>query len=105
MKKTMAPQLPIRTDWIREFCQRWQVKELALFGSVVRDDFSDTSDVDVLVTFEEDAPWSAFDVLDMRREIETNLSRKVDLVEEPAISNPYRKKHILAEKQVVYAEG
>jgi len=53
-----APKLVVPIDRIAEFCRRWKITELALFGSVLRDDFRPDSDVDVLVTFAPDAPWS-----------------------------------------------
>ena len=51
---------------IADLCQRWKITEFALFGSVLRDDFGPNSDIDVLVTFQDDAPWSMWDLLDIR---------------------------------------
>ncbi|MFA7235319.1 MAG: nucleotidyltransferase family protein [Phycisphaeraceae bacterium] len=86
-----------------ELCRRWRVRELALFGSAVRDDFRPTSDVDVLVSFEPDAPWSLWDVMMMRDELIALFGRPVDLVEESAIRNPIRRRSILRDKETVYA--
>ena len=63
-----------------QFCRRWKVRELALFGSAVRTDFRPESDVDVLVSFHEDANWGLFDHVQVRLELETIFKRKVDLV-------------------------
>ena len=52
------PRIPIDHQRIAEFCRKWRITEFALFGSVLRDDFGPDSDVDVLVTFAADAPWS-----------------------------------------------
>ena len=90
-------------DALDAFCRKWRVRELALFGSVLRADFSPESDVDVLVTFDREAPWSLWDVLAMRGELEEMLGRKVDLVEKDAIRNPFRRREILRTHQVVYA--
>jgi predicted nucleotidyltransferase len=95
--------LPIDHDWIADFCQRWRIQELALFGSVLRNDFRPDSDVDVLVTFEPDAPWTLWDLSRMRFELEDRFGRKVDLVEKKALRNPFRRQAILADQQVVYA--
>jgi predicted nucleotidyltransferase len=51
----------IPMDEITKFCQRWKIRELALFGSALRDDFSPDSDLDILVTFDADAEWGLFD--------------------------------------------
>ena len=55
------PQIPVPVPAITDFCRRWMITEFALFGSVLRDDFRPDSDVDVLVTFAPDAPWSYWD--------------------------------------------
>jgi predicted nucleotidyltransferase len=84
---------------LRDFCRKWKVTEFSLFGSVVRDDFGPDSDVDVLVTFEEDARWTLFDVTDMRDELRTLFGRPVDLLTRRAVEgslNPIRKTSILS---------
>lgn len=88
---------------LTEFCQKWKVKELSLFGSVLRDDFSPDSDIDVLVTFLPDAPWSMWDLMDMREQLQLLFGRAVDLVEKDALRNPFRRHEILQNHKVVYA--
>jgi predicted nucleotidyltransferase len=88
---------------VADFCQRWKVVEMALFGSVLRDDFGPESDIDVLVTFQPDAPWSLWDILDMRDELHQIFGRQIDLVEKDALRNPFRKREILQNHKVVYA--
>lgn len=99
----MTTSLPIDRNRIAEFCRRWKVTEFALFGSVLRDDFRADSDVDVLVTFEPDAPWTLWDLSRMRMELEEVFNRKVDLVEKKALKNPFRRHAILADQRVIYA--
>jgi len=96
-------RIPLPLAAIEALCQKWRVRELALFGSVLRDDFSPQSDVDVLVTFDPEASWSAWDVIEMQEELEALLDRKVDLVEKDAVHNPFRRHEILRSHQVVYA--
>ena len=72
---------------IRNFCDRWKVRELALFGSVLRDDFHADSDIDMLVTFSPDADWSLFDHVQMQQELANILERQVDLVSKRASKN------------------
>lgn len=87
------------------FCRRWNVRELALFGSVLRDDFSATSDVDALVSFDEEAPWSLWDLLKMQDEFSSLVGRQVDLVEREGLRNSFRRTRILNSRKVVYAAG
>jgi predicted nucleotidyltransferase len=88
---------------IEEFCRKWRVKELSIFGSALREDFRPDSDVDVLVTLEEDAPWDAFQWVDMIEELREIFGREVDLVDKEAIRNPFRRNHILSHHEVIYA--
>jgi predicted nucleotidyltransferase len=88
---------------VADFCRRWKVVEMALFGSVLRDDFGPDSDIDVLVTFQPDAPWSLWDILDMRDELHQIFGREIDLVEKDALRNPFRRREILRNHKVVYA--
>jgi len=100
------PKIDISTDQIAEFCRRWQVTELALFGSVLRQDFGPSSDVDVLVSFAPGARWGLFALVRMQEEMETILSRKVDLVSRRAVEqseNYIRRKSILSNLEVIYA--
>jgi predicted nucleotidyltransferase len=78
------------------FCKRWKIREFAVFGSVLRDDFRPESDIDVLVTFDQSAEWSLFDHVQMRNELETLLGRKVDLVTRRALEQTQN--HILRER-------
>ena len=98
-------QIPIEipADALIGFCQNWQVDELALFGSVLRDDFGPDSDVDVLITFHDGAPWSLWDWSDMRDQLRAIFGRDIDLLEKGALRNPYRRRAILAEHRVIYA--
>ncbi len=88
---------------IAEFCRQGKITEFALFGSVLQEDFGPDSDIDVLVTFQDDAPWSMWDLLDMRKELQDLFGRDVDIVEKDALRNPFRKQEILRKHKVVYA--
>lgn len=100
--------LNIPAETIAGFCRRWRVNELALFGSVLREDFGDESDIDVLVSFAEDVAWSLIDLVRMEEELEILLGRNVDLVERRAVEkseNYIRRKHILSTAEPLYVEG
>jgi predicted nucleotidyltransferase len=99
----MIAAVAIDHERIAELCRRWKVVELAFFGSVLRDDFRPDSDIDVLVTFEQEAPWSLWDLSSMREELAEILGREVDLVEAKGLRNPFRRQAILTGKRVIYA--
>ena len=103
----MSIQIPIDYDKIADFCQKWKITEFALFGSVLRDDFQqDRSDVDVLVSFDQDAHWTLFDLVDVEYSLSIIFARKVDLIEKQSIEksrNYLRKKEILQSYRVIYA--
>jgi hypothetical protein len=99
----MVQNLEINQERIKEFCQRWKIAEFSLFGSVLREDFNPESDVDVLISFEPDIPWSLFDWVDMVEELKNIFGRDVDLVETSGLRNPFRRKEILSRRQVIYA--
>jgi uncharacterized protein len=95
--------IPISQKKIAEFCRRWKVTEFSLFGSVLREDFRPDSDVDVLVTFAQDARVSLFDLVDMQDELKVMFKRDVDLVEKAGLKNPFRRREILQTAQRIYA--
>ena len=102
----MSAHIAIPQEQIREFCQHWQITELALFGSVLRDDFRPDSDVDVLVRFEKESRHTLFDLIRMEEELTRLLGRRADLVERTAVEtsrNYIRRKAILESAEVVYA--
>lgn len=88
---------------LTDFGQRWHIQELALFGSVLREDFRDDSDVDVLVSFEEDCAIGLWEMADMLGELEALFGRDVDLVEKEGLQNPFRRRAILDTREIVYA--
>lgn len=96
-------RLSVTAEQIADFCARWGVNELSLFGSVLRDDFTSASDVDVLVNLEPDRPKGPFDWLQMIEELQQMFGRKVDLVSKRALRNPFRRHQILTTREVLYA--
>jgi predicted nucleotidyltransferase len=99
-------QILIPQAKITEFCHRWQVTEMSLFGSALRRDFGPDSDIDVLVSFASDVQWSLFDLVTMEEELEAIFGRDVDLLERTAVEqseNYIRRKSILGKLEIVYA--
>lgn len=93
--------MTIDRDSIRKFCETHGIRELALFGSVLRDDFGPESDVDVLVEFAPGHGPSLFHLLDLEQELSAILGRAVDLVSKRGL-NRHLKDRILAEREVLY---
>lgn len=90
---------------IGDFCRRWHIVEMSLFGSVLAQDFTCDSDVDVLVTFAHDAPWTYWDWGKMTDELQAIFGRRVDLVEQRSVVNPYRRRHILDNRRVIHRDA
>ncbi|NJO46288.1 MAG: DNA polymerase subunit beta [Oscillatoriales cyanobacterium RM2_1_1] len=101
----VGDRLPI--DAIQAFCQRWQIAELAVFGSILRDDFDANSDVDFLYVLKPNARWSLSDLIKAEEELAQLLGRKVDLVGKASIEqnhNWLRKQNILSSAKVIYED-
>ena len=96
-------KLALPQDEIAAFCRRHHITRLALFGSILRDDFGPESDVDVLVEFETGhVPGLAF--FAMQDELSAILGRQVDL-HTPQFLSPYFREQVRAEAQVQYVAG
>jgi len=104
--KRLEPMIDLPQAKIVEFCQRWQITELALFGSVLRPSFRAESDIDVLVTFAPDAHWSLLDHVEMQDELQAILDRPIDLLTRQSVErspNYLRRQAILNSTKVIYA--
>ena len=99
-----AIELPI--DTIAEFCDRWQIIEFALFGSVLRDDFRPDSDIDIMVQFHPEAHPTFLSLEKMEDELKVIFDRDIDLITRQGIEtslNYLRRQEILTSAQVIYA--
>jgi predicted nucleotidyltransferase len=97
----------ISEEQIVAFCRKWGIRELAVFGSVLRPDFGPESDIDFLVTFREGRKpeWPRF--LDMQEELSALVGRPADIVDRRNVErseNYIKRKHILQSAQVLYVE-
>ena len=100
--QTLAPQ-----EKITAFCKRWKVVELAVFGSAVRNDFSPTSDVDVLVSFAPSSERGLFTHVQMTQELKELFGRDVDLVTRRALEqsrNNLLRAEILNSAKLLYSQ-
>jgi len=93
---------------IADFCRRWRITELSLFGSALREDFGPDSDLDLLVSFSPEADWSLLEHVRMELELKALLGREVDLVSKRAIErskNRIRRQGILNSAETIYVSG
>ena len=98
----MSPRIPVDRERIAEFCRRHYIRRLALFGSVLREDFGPESDIDVLVEFDPGhVPGLAF--IAMEAELTQILGRKVDL-STPGFLSPSFRDRVLGEAEVQYVQ-
>ncbi|HEY7270196.1 MAG TPA: nucleotidyltransferase family protein [Dehalococcoidia bacterium] len=103
MTALKLPGLDYDTAALEEFCQRWGVTRLSIFGSAARNGLGEESDVDVMVSFAEDSRVSLWDFVTMKDELSTLFGHPVDLIEDGTVRNPIRKKAIERDLRVVYA--
>lgn len=100
--ETFKRNLEIPVEALATVCQRYGVAELALFGSVLRDDFSPESDVDILVTFVPEARIGLIAFNQLQEELTHLLQRPVDLVPKKGLK-PLIKDTVLSQAEVIYA--
>jgi len=92
---------------ISTFCQRWEIVEMALFGSVLREDFQADSDIDILIKFAPTARQGLLTLAKIQHELETRFGRSVDIVIKQSIEtseNWIRRPEILQTAQVIYEQ-
>ena len=105
-KALVGTRIAALPEAIAAFCERWRVDELALFGSVLRDDFGPQSDIDVLIKFASLPTPGLFGIVRMECELAELFGRRVDLLTRPALENSrnrIRRKAILEDARVIYA--
>ena len=97
----MSARINIPQESLAEFCRRRRIRRLALFGSVLRDDFGPGSDVDVLVEFEVEAVVGYFELADMEMELTEVFGHKADIRTLAELS-PYFRNEVLASAETQY---
>jgi uncharacterized protein len=99
-------RLNVTEEQIAEFCRKWAIVRFELFGSALREDFDEQSDVDVLVTFQEGSRHGLSELLAMEEEVRTLFGREVDLIERRLVEssrNWVRRRSILRNARLLYA--
>jgi predicted nucleotidyltransferase len=107
----LTARLELPVDKIADFCRRWRIARLELFGSALRDDFNPDSDLDFMFTpasgFQRDKAYGPWGKDYMAEELATLLGRKVDLIERSRIErmdNWIKRRHILHNAASVYVD-
>ena len=98
----LQDRINVADEALAELCRRHHVRELALFGSVLRDDFRADSDIDMLVEFEPDARIGIFELARLQRELAALFGREVDLVPKAGLK-PVIRKPILETAYILYS--
>jgi predicted nucleotidyltransferase len=107
LKPQLQKRLKVNSDEILKFCQQWNITELALFGSVLTDQFHSNSDIDVLIRFAPDTPQGLLTLAKIKYELESLFGREVDVVVKEAIENSenwIRRNEILNTATVIYEQ-
>jgi len=101
-EKLQKNGLFLNPEDVERICKKYQIIELSIFGSSLRDDFREDSDVDILVSFIKKVGHSLFDILSIGEEFENLLKRKIDLVHIEGLRYPERRANILATREIIY---
>ena len=102
---TIQTRLGLSNQELATFCQQWGITKIALFGSILRDDFRADSDIDLLITFAPNTRQGLLTLAKIKHELESRLNRSIDLVPEASIQmsdNWIRKREILSSAQTIY---
>lgn len=92
-------------EFLAEFCERYQIEELAVFGSAIRDDFRPDSNVDFLVTYAPDKRYAGWMDVPEQDEMEEMLGRKVDWLTKKTVErsrNPFFRREVLSNYEIIY---
>lgn len=101
----MQPQINVNRHELDLICQNWNIVELSFFGSVIRDDFNDNSDIDILVEFHPEAVITLSKFERIRLDFENFFNRKVHLVSKRAVvesRNALRRNAVLSSSRIIY---
>ena len=102
LKKLEENGVHLTYEEIVQLCDKYHIEELSIFGSSIRDDFTDDSDIDVLVAYKPKAKVSLFDEVDLMNELSNLIKRTVDICDIRGLKNPIRREEILSTREVVY---
>ncbi|HEY7270193.1 MAG TPA: nucleotidyltransferase domain-containing protein [Dehalococcoidia bacterium] len=100
---TVVPGFDYDAQALTELCQRWHVRELRLFGSQARGDAQPDSDVDLMISFHESQTPDLLDFMTLMHEFEYLFGKRIDLLMDQPIRNPFRRTSIHRDLRTIYA--
>lgn len=107
MNSKIAENIDLNMTAVADFCSRWHISEMSLFGSVLRDDFTEDSDVDVMVDIEDEHALGKLGRLKAQDELAALFGRKTEIVDKDTVmwwrTLPAVRNSILESAQVIYA--
>jgi predicted nucleotidyltransferase len=103
MEKLQKNGIFLNYDTVVVICKKYYIQELSIFGSSLRDDFNENSDIDILVSFDKDSHITLFDIIELEKEFSQLLNKEVDIVEKEGLKNPIRRNRILSTREIIYA--
>lgn len=105
---TLLRRMSLSAEELSDFCQRWKITELSVFGSALREDFGGESDIDLLVSFAPDARHGLLSLARMERELEAMTGREVDMMTKRAVEKSHnwiRRRNILSSAMPIFSQG
>jgi len=108
LNPTLEERLKISSAEISQFCQKWNIAELSLFGSVLSDRFNANSDIDILLSFQSNSRQGLLTLAKIKHELESLVCRDVDIAIKQSVlksNNWIRRQEILQTAQVIYEQG
>ena len=90
---------------IKKLCKKYKVRSFSAFGSVLREDFNENSDIDFAVDFNENDPFKYTDLyFQFKENLEELLKRQIDLIEERGVKNQYFRNELDKTKVLIYGQ-
>jgi len=102
LEKLKENGVHLKYDEVAQLCDKYHIEELSICGSSIRDDFTDKSDIDILVAYKPKAKISLFDEVDLMNEFSNLIKRSVDICDIRSLKNPIRREEILSTREVVF---
>jgi len=102
-EKLQKNGLYLNPDDVERICKKYQIKELSVFGSALRDDFGKDSDVDLLILFINNFGHTLLDIVDIKDEFKLLLGKEIDLAFKDRLKYPIRRENILSTSEVLFA--
>ena len=102
LEKLKQNGIYLEQDDVERICKKYNISELAIFGSALRNDYQVNSDLDILISFKDMWQNDPFDILFIADDFKQIVKREVDIVCFECLKNPIRKRNILSTREIIY---